>query len=189
MAGAASEVFAPSQNIFAAVMYLVNSARDVSACYDNIEELFEKLKDFTARLSFYVSQRMSKELHEKVVNILVTLFQILILATAEIRQGRAMSYIKRLLGKESPVNEPMKRLAHLTESEGRLVGAETLAVVKQSLSNEERLIQMMSRVDINGQYSPEIRIHTSAHPSQCKLCGPRHERLPSPQIETNSKAF
>jgi hypothetical protein len=150
LAGAASEVFAPSQNIFAAVMYLVNAARDVSSCYDTILELFEKLKDFTSRLKFYVSQRLSQELRDKIVKILVTLFEVLVLATAEIRQGRAKAYFKRLIGQESPVNEPLKRLAILTEAERGIVGAETLAVVKQSLSNEERLYEMMSRVDING---------------------------------------
>ncbi|KAH7349632.1 NACHT and TPR domain-containing protein [Plectosphaerella cucumerina] len=151
LAGAASEVFAPSQNIFAAVMYLVNAARDVSSCYDTILELFERLKDFTSRLNFYVSQRLSQELRDKIVKILVTLFEVLVLATAEIRQGRAKAYFKRLIGQESPVNEPLKRLAILTEAERGIVGAETLAVVKQSLSNEERLYEMMSRVDINVQ--------------------------------------
>ncbi len=44
VSGAASEVFAPSQNIYSAVMYLVNAAHDVSSTYDSIIELFEELK-------------------------------------------------------------------------------------------------------------------------------------------------
>lgn len=44
VSGAASEVFAPSQNIYSAVMYLVNAAHNVSSTYDSIVELFEELK-------------------------------------------------------------------------------------------------------------------------------------------------
>ncbi|CRK47386.1 hypothetical protein BN1723_007525 [Verticillium longisporum] len=94
LAGAASEVFAPSQNIFAAVMYLVNAAKDVSACYDSIIELFEKMQDFTSRLRFYVSQHLSPELRDKLVTILVTVFEIFVLATAEVRRGRLKAYFK-----------------------------------------------------------------------------------------------
>ncbi|KAL9948636.1 hypothetical protein D7B24_005344 [Verticillium nonalfalfae] len=151
LAGAASEVFAPSQNIFAAVMYLVNAAKDVSACYDSIIELFEKMQDFTSRLRFYVSQHLSPELRDKLVTILVTVFEIFVLAAAEVRRGRLKAYFKRLFGHESPVPEALKRLAVLTEAEGRLVGAETMAGVKQSLSNQERLLEMMTRVDVNVQ--------------------------------------
>lgn len=43
-AGAAGAAFAPSQNIFAAVMYLINAAHNVSSMYDNIIELFDQLK-------------------------------------------------------------------------------------------------------------------------------------------------
>lgn len=44
VSGAASEVFAPSSSVFSAAMYLVNAANDVSSTYDNILQLFEKLK-------------------------------------------------------------------------------------------------------------------------------------------------
>lgn len=44
VAEGASEVFPPAQGIFAAVMYLINAAHDVSAMYDSILELFEQLK-------------------------------------------------------------------------------------------------------------------------------------------------
>jgi hypothetical protein len=44
IAGAASELFAPSQNIFSAVMYLIQAAHGVSECYDAITELLGLLK-------------------------------------------------------------------------------------------------------------------------------------------------
>ncbi|KAL0940112.1 nacht and tpr domain protein [Colletotrichum truncatum] len=157
LAGASEEIFPPGQTIFAAVMYLVNAAKDVSACYDSIIDLFDQMQDFTIRLKFYVSQRMSNELHEKVVKILVTIFEIFIIAAHEVKSGRLKSYFKRLFGKESKVPDSMKKLATLTEGEERLVIAETSAGVKRSLSNQDRLLEMMSRVDVNVQ---TLRVET-----------------------------
>lgn len=44
VAEGASEAFPPAQGIFAAVMYLINAAHDVSSMYDSILELFDQLK-------------------------------------------------------------------------------------------------------------------------------------------------
>ena len=44
VAGAASEVFAPSQTIFSAVLYLISAAQDVSVYYDSILDLFTQLQ-------------------------------------------------------------------------------------------------------------------------------------------------
>ncbi|TDZ14626.1 Vegetative incompatibility protein HET-E-1 [Colletotrichum orbiculare MAFF 240422] len=151
LSGASEDIFPPGQTIFAAVMYLVNAAKDVSACYDSIIDLFDQMQDFTVRLKFYVSQKMSNELHDKVVKILVTIFEIFVLAAHEVKSGRLKSYFKRLFGKESRVPDAMKKLATLTEGEERLVIAETSAGVKRSLSNQDRLLEMMSRVDVNVQ--------------------------------------
>lgn len=56
--GPASEVFPPSQNIFSAVMYLINAANDVSDAYDTILELFVQLKvglfSATLRMRAYI---------------------------------------------------------------------------------------------------------------------------------------
>ena len=42
--GPAAEAFPPTQNIFAAVLYLVGAAHNVSSMYDTIEELFDQIK-------------------------------------------------------------------------------------------------------------------------------------------------
>lgn len=42
--GPAAEAFPPAQNIFAAVLYLVGAAHNVSSMYDTIEELFDQIK-------------------------------------------------------------------------------------------------------------------------------------------------
>lgn len=151
LAGAASEVFPPSQNIFAAIVYLIGAAKDVSQVYDSIEELFEQLADFTSRLKFYISEKLSPELHDKVVEILATVFECLVLATKEVERGRLKSYFRRIFGQGSPIPDVIKRISVLTDAETRLVNAETNAVVKRSLSNQDRLLEIISRVDVNVQ--------------------------------------
>ncbi|KLU82190.1 NACHT and TPR domain-containing protein [Magnaporthiopsis poae ATCC 64411] len=151
LAGAASEAFPPAQNVFAAVMYLINAAKDVSQVYDSIIELFVQLSDFTNRLKFYMSERLSPELYNKVSEILATVFEALVLAASEVRRGRLKAYFKRLFGHESPIPEVMQRLAALTEAEEKLVMAETNAGVKRSLSNQDKLLEIISRVDVNIQ--------------------------------------
>ncbi len=44
VAGVAEEGFPPAQNVFAAVVYLIKAAKDTSAMYDGIIELFEQLQ-------------------------------------------------------------------------------------------------------------------------------------------------
>lgn len=45
VAGVVEEsIFPPAQNVFAAVVYLIKAAKDTSAMYDGIIELFEKLQ-------------------------------------------------------------------------------------------------------------------------------------------------
>ncbi|KXH25630.1 NACHT and TPR domain-containing protein [Colletotrichum salicis] len=151
LAGAAEDVFPPGQTIFAVVAYLINTARGVSDVYDTITTLFEQLKDFTVRFKFYVSQDLSPELQDKLAEILVSVFDIFVIAAHEAKTGRLKRYVKNLFGKGSNVPDAMTKLVSLTEGEERLVLAETSAGVKRSLSNEQKLLEMMSRVDVNVQ--------------------------------------
>jgi predicted DNA-binding protein YlxM (UPF0122 family) len=52
-------------------MYLINTARGVSASLDAIAGLMEHLKDFTIRLNVYNKAAMSKELMEQLTETLV----------------------------------------------------------------------------------------------------------------------
>ncbi len=44
VAGVAEEGFPPAQHVFSAVVYLIKAAKDTSAMYDGIIELFEQLQ-------------------------------------------------------------------------------------------------------------------------------------------------
>lgn len=155
---AATDVFPPGQSVFAAVMYLVNAARDVSACYDAIIELFEQLQYFTKRLGFYTKSNLSAELQEHIVTILVTLFEVFVIAANEIKKGRVRLYFKSLLGGGSGINDAMERLAALTDAEDKLVGAETLFEVKSLEEGQERIVDKLSRME-DRQLQAEQFIH------------------------------
>ncbi|KAH7317141.1 hypothetical protein B0I35DRAFT_512918 [Stachybotrys elegans] len=150
LTGAASEAFPPAQNIFSAVVYLIGAAKDVSSTYDSIFALFDQLKDFTARLEVYVRGEMSTALRNKTIDILASLFNVLIIALKEVRQGRLRAYLRRLFGSESPVQPALAKLEALTVGEQRQVGADTYGEVLEINTKTDRventLIQMNENV-------------------------------------------
>jgi hypothetical protein len=91
------------------------------------------VQDFTVRLEVYSREQISKPLSDKLADIFATLVDIFALSRKEIKGGRFQSFAKNaLIGKSSKIDDAVAKLAKLTESEDRLVGAETLTEVKQS---------------------------------------------------------
>ncbi|OAA73808.1 NACHT and TPR domain protein [Cordyceps fumosorosea ARSEF 2679] len=148
-AGIAEEGFPPAQNIFSAVMYLIKAAKDTSAMYDGIIDLFEQLQDFTARLNIYTQYKLSPPLKEKLTNIMATLFEVLVISTQEVRRGRFKAYFKRLFGVGSPVKEALERLQALTTGEEKLVLAETYGSVSMLHDTTERVETLVTLVNEN----------------------------------------
>ncbi|KAM0262176.1 hypothetical protein ACHAQJ_001921 [Trichoderma viride] len=149
VAEGASDVFPPAQGIFAAVMYLINAAHDVSSMYDSILELFEQLQDFTSRLDVYLNHALSPALHDKLVTILATLFEVLVIATEFARHGRLKAYFKRLVGIESPVQPALQKLNALTLGEERQVIAETYGGVAELNIKTDRVEDMVTQMSQN----------------------------------------
>ncbi|KAM3550904.1 hypothetical protein ARSEF4850_008116 [Beauveria asiatica] len=150
--GAAEKGFPPAQTVFSAVVYLIQAAKDTSAMYDGIIELFEQLhaeKDFTARLNIYIQYRLSPPLKEKLTTILATLFKVLVISTQEVRRGRFKAYFKRLFGMGSPIKEALEKLQALTTGEEKLVLAETYGSVSTLHDTTERVENLVSLVNEN----------------------------------------
>jgi predicted PilT family ATPase len=81
----------------------------------------------------YNQENVSKALGNKLAEIIVTLIDIFALSRKEIRDGRFLNYTKHILLKSDlKVQDAVAKLAKLTESEDRLVGAETLTEVKKA---------------------------------------------------------
>jgi hypothetical protein len=85
------------------------------------------------RLEVYNREKISKSLSGKLADIIVTLIDIFALSRKEIKEGRVLNFTKHvILRSDTKVQEAMAKLAKLTESEDRLVGAETLTEVKKA---------------------------------------------------------
>lgn len=93
----------------------------------------ERRQDFTIRLNVYDKEDMSDYLQEKLVNSLVVLLEIFALSTKALKEKRFIRYFKNaLVGNDEKVKDAVAKLAKLTESEDRLVNAETLVQAKKS---------------------------------------------------------
>ncbi|KAG8529667.1 uncharacterized protein KY384_005148 [Bacidia gigantensis] len=131
--GGAQIAFPPSALVFSAVMYLIETGKGVSACYDAITTLFAELKDFTMRLKIHTTHTIPAELREVIVNIILSLLRIFDLSAKAIKRGRVKKYLTGLvLGKDEKVEAELKNLERLTQSEERIVGALTFSTVTQS---------------------------------------------------------
>ena len=64
----------------------------MSAAYDAIMSLFEKMKEFTCRLTVHSQQEISLELRKIVTEIFVELMSICAISTKYIKEGRICEY-------------------------------------------------------------------------------------------------
>jgi hypothetical protein len=120
--------FAPASTILGAVVFLVNAAGGVSKAYDWIEELFDKLGDFTVRLDEYINGDINANLKTKVDQVLVCMLEILASSEKTIKDGRWKKYAAVLfLGGDGEIKASFENLKNLFEDEQRLVIAITFA--------------------------------------------------------------
>lgn len=103
-------------------------------------------QDFTARLDVYVKHQMSTALRDKLISILASLFEVLVLATKEARRGRFKAYFKRLIGSDSPVLPALERLQALTLGEERQVIADTYGGVSQINVKTDEMGDVLNQV-------------------------------------------
>lgn len=120
--------FAPASTIFGAVVFVVKAADGVSEAYDWIDQLFDKLGDFTIRLDEYCNSGIGPHLGAKVVQILECLLEILARSEKKIKTGRWKTLAAVIfLGKDEEIKASFDKLAKLFDDEQRLVTAITFA--------------------------------------------------------------
>lgn len=182
ISGAAEEVFAPSQHIFSAVMYLVNAARGVSEAYDTIEGLMEQLSFFTRRLNIYVNSDLTPDTLDLLAQIMVNLFEVLIIATQEIRKGRLKAFFVSLTGGNEAIQDAVTRLETLFGAErGQIIAEinknlghlqdtvdqnhqETSQALEEIRKGQSRVLEELSRLEETIQGSDD-----SLHGDQLRL--------------------
>ena len=147
-AGGATQIFPPSSFVFGAVTYLIGAAKNVSSAYDAIQDLMSTLQDFTVRLKVYNRERISLELSFKLTKVLTTLLEILALARKVIKRGRFLGFMRNVVLRDKEIQGPIDKLARLTESEDRLVGAETHSEVTRQGETLDGIASALSSTHI-----------------------------------------
>lgn len=96
--------------------------------YDWIEELFDKLRDFTMRLDEYMQRGLPKGFRDKIVVIFACLLEILACSELAVEDGRWKKFAAVLfLGGDERVKAAFDKLAGLFEGEQALIIAITYA--------------------------------------------------------------
>jgi len=135
--------FAPASTIFGAILFVVKAADGVSEAYDWVDQLFDKLRDFTVRLDEYCTAGLSPHLRAKTVQILGCLLEILARSENAIRIGRWKKYSAVLfLGKDEKIKSSFDELAKLFDDEQRLVIAITFAMNRSMDKRIEEISSM-----------------------------------------------
>jgi fungal STAND N-terminal Goodbye domain len=142
--------FAPASTVLGALLFIVEAANGVSEAYEWIEQLFDKLGEFTVRLAEYLDGGMNTHLQQKIIAILSCLLEILGRSEKVIRDGRFRKFTAVLfLGKDEQVKTSFDRLSKLMDDEQRLI----LAI---SYATNQRIDRKTDKIDINTERTAEL---------------------------------
>lgn len=131
-----STPFAPASVAFGAASHLLKTCESVSRCYDEIEDVFKKIGDFTVRLAKYGECPMDTSLRVRIANILAAILVIMGRVERIIRRKR-FRFWGSLLLQDDQIKASMMQLQDGFESELGLVAASTYADVRKlQISNE-----------------------------------------------------
>jgi hypothetical protein len=148
--------FAPASTIFGAIAFVVKAAEGVSEAYDWIDQLFDKLQDFTVRLEVYCEGGTNPHLETKLVQTLACLLEILARSEKVIRTGRWKKYAAALfLGKDEKINALFQKLAKLFDDEQRLITAIAF-VTNQRMDKRIEEIEKAGNQTLEGMKRAEI---------------------------------
>lgn len=126
--------------------------------YDWIDQLFDKLGDFTVRLEEYCKEGIRPRLGTKTVQILTCLLDILARSEKTIKVGRWQKYAAVLfLGKDEQIKAAFEKLSKLLEDEHRLVSAIAFAT-NQRMDNRIKEIQQMGRDTLEAAKKAEMGV-------------------------------
>ncbi|KAH9022195.1 hypothetical protein EDB85DRAFT_379005 [Lactarius pseudohatsudake] len=134
--------FPPAKTIFTGIGVLLQAVKDVRASQNALVDLFGRMEYFFKRLERYIDVRPTAAMTDIIVKIMVELISILGVVTKEIRQGRTMRYLKKLIGRKD-VEDALQRLDQLTQEEARMAAVEALTM---SRGIDERVRSIENKV-------------------------------------------
>ncbi|KAH9015487.1 hypothetical protein EDB85DRAFT_2156658 [Lactarius pseudohatsudake] len=135
--------FPPAKAIFVGIGILLQAVKDVRASQNALVDLFGRMEYFFMRLEKYIDIRPTAAMTDIIVKIMVEVISILGIVTKEIKQGRTIRYLKKLLGRKD-VEDALQRLDKLTQEEARMAGVEALAITRRI---DERVRSVDNKVD------------------------------------------
>lgn len=153
--------FAPASTIFGALTFLVKATEGVSAAYDWIDQLFDQLENFTARLVEYCTVEIPEHLAENAVKILACLLGILAQSEKTINSGRFKKYVGAVFrGEDRVIKDSFDKLAGLFDNEERVVLAINFAtgqrMEQRTTAIQESVEKTLSLVQKIGQAGEEV---------------------------------
>lgn len=152
-AQAASMVFAPASMCFSAIQFLIDAPRTVKKVYDDLRELFERVKDFLVR--FKVLKRiddkaaLDPDLVENANNMLISFTRICSLSIELLEKRKLSTALKAVFLKDdSGVSTELKQFEKLAESGSMLTGVVTLEHVLSVEELQKDILSSASETNI-----------------------------------------
>ncbi|KAH9054759.1 hypothetical protein EDB87DRAFT_1825030 [Lactarius vividus] len=106
---------------------VLSAEKDVRASHDALVDLFGRIESF---FKVYTETSSTAGFAEVLVNVVVEVLNILSIATKEMEQSRAKTYIKKLLGR-TDIEDSLKRLDSLIREEHQAATAQVLKVTSE----------------------------------------------------------
>ncbi|KAH9984958.1 hypothetical protein BJV77DRAFT_1152999 [Russula vinacea] len=126
--GVVSSAYPPVGVIFTGIGILLSAASAVGASRDLLLGLFERIENIFRRLEIYINVPRTSGMTDAIVKVMVEVLSILAIATKEINQRRAKTFLKKLV-KKTKIEDALRRLEEVTLEEARMAAAESLKAV------------------------------------------------------------
>ncbi|KAF8262524.1 hypothetical protein EI94DRAFT_1704707 [Lactarius quietus] len=120
-----SSVFPHAKLVFAAIGYLLKTTKAVGESHDALVDLFQRVQFFIKRLGVHTQISPTDEMVDMLANIMAEVITILSIATKEMQQSRAETYLKKLTGRKD-IEDALKRLDSLTREEFQMAIVQVL---------------------------------------------------------------
>ncbi|KAI9463513.1 hypothetical protein F5148DRAFT_195910 [Russula earlei] len=119
------QTYPPAGVIFSAIGVLFSTVKAVDADKSILVNLFERIESFFRRLEAYIAIPSIAGMKNTMVRIMAEVLSILALATKEMTQTRATTFLKKLTGR-SEIEDSLQRLDKLTQEESWMAAAQGL---------------------------------------------------------------
>ncbi|KAF8490155.1 hypothetical protein F5888DRAFT_1638229 [Russula emetica] len=120
-----SPAFPPAGFIFTGIAVLLSAATAVNNRRNTLVIIFERIENVFGRLENYIEYPRTAGMINAIVKVMVEVLCILAIATKEINENRAKTYLRKLVGK-TDIEDALLRLENAILEETRMAAAEAL---------------------------------------------------------------